>query len=235
MREANLDIEAIGNVFSAAIEVMIDARPDDTMVVEGSHSIRYALVRFAQLAMGKGSDQGAADPAPVEDLEAVGNQLLGLTPDLVSGVENSGLVEELKQLRHAIAGLAVWLARSGAQVQCLDPVANAFAALANDTDEPERLTRLGYLMEEVISASDPGEESRGSAYGSSRSWYVMHINWGIVATRSLDTTLMKRAFDGMSKNVPADLPALLRQAMSKMEQGGYPEDVKAVIRAYQDR
>jgi len=235
MSENNLDIEAIGNVFSAAIEVMIDARPDDPMIVEGSHSIRYALVRFVKLATGMGPDAGGAQPAAAGDLGAAGNQLLSLTPELVSGVENAGLVEELKQLRHAIAGLAVWLARAGAQVQCLDPVTNAFAALANDTHEPERLTRLGYLIEEVITASDPGDELRGSAYGAARSWYVMHANWGIVATRSLDTTLMKHAFDRMSETIPAELPSFFRQAMAKMEQGGCPEDVKALIRRYQDR
>jgi len=233
MSEANTEIEAIGSVFSAAIEVLNDTRPDDPMTVGVSHTIRDALIRFITLAMGEA--EGGKQPDSVETLEAAGNQLLSLTPGLVSGLENAGLLDALKQLQHAIAGAAVWLARAGAQLHRLEPVANALAALANDTHEPERLARLGYLIGEVVAASDPGSEFRGAAYGAARPWYVLHINWGIVATRSRDTVLMKRAFDRMADNVPADLPAFLRQAMQKMERDAYPDDVKAVIREYHDR
>lgn len=233
MSEANTEIEAIGSVINTAIEIMVDAKPDDPMLVETGHSVRYALVSFIKLAMDRG--EGETTPASLEDLEAAGNQLLGLTAGLTSGLADAAPQEAVRQLQHGIAGAALWLARAGAQVQCLEPVGNAFAALANVTDEPERLKRLGHLMEEVIAASDPGEELRGVAYGAARPWYVMHINWGIVATRSQDTALMKRAFDRMAVNVPADLPAFLRQALQKMEQDAYSDDVKAVIREYHDR
>ncbi|MGB5831194.1 MAG: hypothetical protein WBG92_04295, partial [Thiohalocapsa sp.] len=179
---------------------------------------------------GDGAPMGSA-----EEIGVAGNQLLRATTGLVADLDKDGLVEEQKQLHHAVAGLAVAIVRAGARLEVLEPVANAFAALADETQEPERLTTLGYLMEEAITASSPVAAYRAEISGSSHPSRMMLLNLGVVATRSHDTELMERAFDRMAENIPTDLAAFLRGAVDEMEQAGHPEEVKALLLTYQDR
>jgi hypothetical protein len=227
MSKGNVAIEGIGSVISAAIDVLTEANPDDPETLERAHSVRYALVKFVNLAVSVSSDGTQmnmdGDGAPMgcaEDIEVAGNQLLRATTGLVAELETAGFLEELKQLQHAVAGLAVSIARFGAKLESLEPVANAFAALAGETHEPERLATLGYLMDEVLTASTPGVESGIESAESSR---LMHIELNSVAIRSHDTELMECAFDRMAEHMPADLPAFLREAVVEMEQADHPE------------
>ncbi len=239
MSQGNVAIESIGSVISAAIDVLAEANPDDPETQARAHSMRYALVKFVNLAVSVSSDgtqvnmDGDSTPmGSAEDIEVAGNQLLLATTGLVADLETAGFLEELKQLHHAVAGLAVSIARFGAKLEGLEPVANAFAALADETPEPERLATLGYLMEEALIAFSPSVESGIEPAESSR---LMHIALGSVSIRSHDTELMECAFDRMAQHMPADLPAFLREAVVEMEQTGHPEEVKAVIRAYHER
>jgi hypothetical protein len=239
MSQGNVAIESIGSVISAAIDVLVEANPDDPQTLERAHSVRYALVELVNLAVSVSSDGTQldvdGDRAPMgsaEDIEIAGNRLLRATTGLVADLKNAGFLEELKQLNHALAGLAVAIARFGAKLESLEPVAHAFAALADETHEPERLATLGYLMEEALTAAGPGVASGSAPADSSR---LMHIALSRVAIRSHDTALMACAFDRMAQHLPADLPAFLREAVAEMEQAGHPEEVKAVIRAYHEQ
>ncbi|UHD17825.1 hypothetical protein [Thiocapsa bogorovii] len=239
MSQGNVAIESIGSVISAAFDVLTEANPDDPETLERAHSAGYALVKFVNLAVSLSSDgtqvnldgDGAA-MGSAEDIEVAGNQLLRATTGLVADLETAGCLEELKQLRHAVAGLAVSIARLGARLESLEPVANAFAALARETHEPERLATLGYLMDEVLTAFTPGVESGIESAESSR---LMHNELNSVAIRSHDSELMECAFDRMAEHMPADLPAFLREAVVEMERADHPEDVKAVVRVYHER
>ena len=239
MSQGNVAIESIGSVISAAIDVLTEADPDDPETLERASSVRYTLVKFVNLAVSVSSDGTQVnmdgDSAPMgsaEDIEVAGNELLRATTGLIADLETAGFLEELKQLRHAVAGLAVSIARFGARLESLEPVANAFAALADETHAPERLATLGYLMEEALTAASPGVESGREPAESLR---LMHLTLSSVAIRSHDTALMACAFDRMAQHLPADLPAFLREAVVGMEQAGHPEEVKAVIRAYHER
>lgn len=228
------EIQAIGSVISAAIDALAEAKPDDPETAESGQAIRYALVNFINLTLGlvPGSDE--TQEAPTEELEVAGNQLLGATTGLVDGLRDAGLTDELKQLNHAIAGTAVCLVRADAGLTSIEPVANAFVAVADETSDSERLTTLGYLMDEVLSASKPGSDcAQGSE--SSGPWRDMNLRLGHVATRTQDTELMQSAFERMAENIPEDLPAFFRETMDEMERAGYPDDVQAVIRAHHDR
>lgn len=235
MSQGNVAIESIGSVISAAIDVLVEADPDDPQTQERAHSVRFELVQFVNLTVSMSSngtqmdvDGDSAPMGSVENIKVAGNQLLRATAGLAADLENAGFLQELKQLQHAVAGLAVSIARFGADLESLEPVANAFAALADETHDPERLATLGYLMDEALTASSTGMES-------SESSRLMHIKLSSVAIRSHDTELIKHAFDRMAEHMPADLPAFLREAVVEMEQAGHPEEVKAVIRAYHER
>jgi hypothetical protein len=150
MSQGNVAIESIGSVISAAIDVLTEANPDDPETRERAHSVRYALVKFVNLAVSVSSDgtqvnlDGDSTPmGSAEDIEVAGNQLLRATTGLVADLETAGFLDELKQVHHAVAGLAVSIARFGAKLESLEPVANAFAALADETHEPARLATLG--------------------------------------------------------------------------------------------
>ncbi len=228
--QGNVEIEAIGSVISAAIDVMVNEDPDDPTTEENAHAIRYALVQYINLSVavnadGTEIDRSGAPSGSIEDIDVAGNKLLRLTEGLTAGIEKLGLQEELRQLRHAIAGLAVSIARFGAKLDTLEPVADSFSVLADETHEPARAATLGHLMEEAIDAFNP----MYAPTGASR---TMFLKWGSVATRSQDTTLMQRAFDRMAQVIPGDLPAFFREATAQTD---HPEEVKAVLQSYYDK
>jgi len=231
--QGNVEIEAIGSVISAAIDLMVNEDPDDPATEEHAHAIRYALVQYINLSVavnadGTEIDSSGAPSGSVEDIDVAGNKLLRLTEGLTEAIEKLELQEELRQLRHAVAGLAVSIARFGAKLDTLEPVAESFAVLADETHEPARAATLGYLMEEAIDAFNP-------MYAPTDASRKMYLKWGSVATHSHDTELMQRAFDRMGKIIPGDLPVFFRKAVDEMEQADHPPEVKAVLQAYYDR
>jgi len=233
--QGNVQVEAIGSVISAAVDVLANENPDDDVAQERAHAFRYSLVQYINLAVGVTTDgtqmavDGSGSPmGTVVEIGVAGNQLLRHTEELAMGVHAAGMHDELTQLRHAVAGLSVSIARAGAKIEVLEPVVEAFTVLAETTEEPERLTTLGYLMEEAISAINP-------TIASNTALRAMHLKWGSVATRSHDTELMQLAYDHMAKTIPGDLPAFFREAVAEMEEAGRPDDVKAMIQAYHDR
>ncbi len=67
-----------------------------------------------------------------------------------------------------------------------------------------------------------------------RPWRILHVNYGITATRSHNTELMRQAFDKFISVFPQDTSQFFAQGMQEMERLGYPQHVRAVMQEYHD-
>ena len=65
-----------------------------------------------------------------------------------------------------------------------------------------------------------------------RPWRLLHINLGIVATRSTRADLMEQAFSRLTRHLPKDAAQFFHQGMEQLKQIDYPEPVRSVMTKY---
>lgn len=175
------------------------------------------------------TDAKGLDAQELSELGDYAQQLLGY---LVSQASPLGLVDRLASLYRALASLSVWLARKGARFSDLEPVTNAFAALANQLHDTESLSRLCGLMGEVVDAAHPFIRQDQDRSNPGRPWRVLNLNRAIVATRSHDPALMDQVFRDLVSNLPEDAAGFFAEGMGQMEALNYPDPVRAVMQQY---
>lgn len=230
-----MDIQAFGKVLKENVDRFAATRPDDPKTRETTRTLGDALGQFVDIAAYVDSGDEALTRLTTEDMDRIGDHVLTLMEAVVDGVQGHGAPADQAMLQRAVAGASVWLARAGARLEHLEPVANAFAAVANGTRDPADLAELCVLLEEVLMSASPAVKADLEASNPMRPWRVMNLNWGIIATRSHDTALMRRTFDRMAGHIPADMPAFFREGMGEMARVAYPAAVKELLQAYHDQ
>jgi len=230
-----VDVQAFGRVLKDNVDRFAATAPDDPQTRETTRTLGDALSQFVDIAEHVDSGDEAQSPLTSEDMDRVGDHVLTLMEAVVAGVRGHIEPAEQAMLQRAVAGASVWLARAGARLEHLEPVANAFAEVANDTQDPAELAELCLLMEEVLRGASPAIKADLEASNPMRPWRVMNLNWGIIATRSHDASLMRRTFDQMAEHIPADMLSFLREGMSEMARVGYPAGVQEVMQGYHEQ
>lgn len=230
-----LEIQAFGKVLKDNVERFAATRPHDPATLETTRTLGEALAQFVDIAEHVDSGDEAPARLTAEDMDRIGIHVLPLMEAVVEGVQDHIEPADQATLQRAVAGASVWLARAGARLEHLEPVANAFAAVANATRDPAELAALCLLMEEVLMGANAAVKAEPETSDPLRPWRLMNLNWGIMATRSHDTALMRRVFDQMAMHIPADMPAFFREGMDEMTRSDYPVHVKEVMQAYHDQ
>ena len=80
----------------------------------------------------------------------------------------------------------------------------------------------------------PAQLLAGDQHGDdeSRPWRLLHINRGIVATRSHDLEVMKQAFDEFLIYLPQEATGFFAEGMKEMDALDYPSHVRKVMEFY---
>ena len=65
-----------------------------------------------------------------------------------------------------------------------------------------------------------------------RPWRLLHINRGIVATRTYDVDIMKKAFDELLIYLPDEAPEFFIEGMREMDALDYPTHVRELMEFY---
>jgi len=228
------DIEGLSSTVAEVAEAVSQAYARCTTPSPGRtepQAIRAALDRFLEVAR-RVDAPPRTDGLSAAEVTELGEHGLTLLEGLDGWVEELGLVPDRAVLDRVFPGLAVWLARRGAELGHLEPVVNALARLANRTFEPAELAALCDRMGEVLGAASPVVRADLDDASPGRPWRVLNINRGIVATRSHDPERMERAFEDLTRNLPRDAPQFFREGMGQMEALSYPAHVRAVMERY---
>jgi hypothetical protein len=65
-----------------------------------------------------------------------------------------------------------------------------------------------------------------------RPWRLLHLNRGIVATRSHNPALMEEVFEELVRELPEEAPGFFAEGMQQMEALNYPPHVRKVMGRY---
>lgn len=180
------------------------------------------------------ADRKAAPGKPVlseNEISEIGDYAMELLEALVelAGQPEGDASRELMRLAVPVA---VWTARHGGRIRRLELTVNSLAAFANELKQPHQLEELADIMREIIEAADESIARDLEQTNPMRPWRVIHLNYGIIATRSHNTRLIEQAYDLLVKNLPRDAREFFREGMRQMDRIGYPQEVREVVERY---
>lgn len=151
---------------------------------------------------------------------------------LIDLMEKLDLPHKRQEIEQISLIFARWIILYGGKLNHIEPIVNAFAQNANNLQDKKSLVALVELMGMVIDASSDVIRHDLDSSSLYRPWRLLHINRGIVATRTNDVNIMKKVFDEMILYLPQDATSFFSEGMQEMEDLDYPPNVRKVIEQY---
>lgn len=170
-----------------------------------------------------------------QDVSEIGDYGITLLMDLAAWAGQMELLEPQEGVEEVTIACADWVMRHNGELRTLDPIVNALARVANRTREPHELTVLSDFMGRIIAAASAAIKQDLEKANPGRPWRVLHLNRGIVATRSHNPALMQRVFDELVRDLPDDAAQFFAEGMQQMDALNYPGHVRTVMSGYFDR
>lgn len=201
----------------------------------GPQQFREALGHFFAIIVNLDKEEGTTGPILSDDVNQLGDYGLNLLADLAVWATQLGLNQERQDVLTASLAVAGWLIRHEGRIRHLETVVDALAAAANRTDDPKELTCIAEFMGTVALACSEYLKQDLEKTNPGRPWRLLHLNRGIVATRSHDPALMQRVFDELVRYLPDDTPVFFEQGMEQMVALDYPAPVREVMSRYHAR
>ena len=181
-------------------------------------------------------NQGFSENSVEEgDISRIGDYVLTLIEGLIGHVQAASDAKSAAQGRALVRltlPIAMWVARCGGQLDKLDLVVNAIADYANEYREPEQLAELTRVIAMIIEAASVAVRQDLEQTNAMRPWRVLHLNYGIVATRSHEPKLIEAAYDLLVKHLPNDARQFFSEGMQQMDIVGYPQVVREIVEKY---
>jgi len=197
--------------------------------------LNEALEQF--FTVGLRIDEGKGETGPVNrnDISQLGDYAITLIADLATWASELDLDERWEELESVAMAVAGWIVHHAGEVRTLEPVVNALAREANQTQDPDTLTALAVFMGQIIHASSGFLKQDLEKSNPGRPWRVLHLNRAIVATRTHNPELMEQVFDDLVQHLPEEAPQFFTEGMQQMEALNYPAPVRQVMSRYFDR
>lgn len=235
MNTLNIEIEAISNLALQVMQAVLDENDKVKRFEEddsGPLALASALSDFFQIASALQTSDQEFDPGQVSELADYGLDLLDRLSFQSQSLE---LMKHRELVSRMFASIAVWFARSGAELNNLTGAADGFGRLVNGLNDTAELAAMCDLMEEVIEAASAElarDEDRSEHW---RPWRVLNLNQGIVATRSLDPQLIEQTYEQLTRRLPHDMPGFLADGKRNMIGQNVPDEVQEVVKRYADK
>ncbi len=150
---------------------------------------------------------------------------------LVDLMERLDLPHRRREIEQISLVFARWTISYGGTINTLEPLVNAIAQLSNLLHDKQALIELCALIDDIV-AHCSAELMRDDDEDAVRAWRLLHVNRGIVATRSHDLDAMKRAFDDFLRFLPGDAQGFFAEGMKEMDALNYPDHVREIMEFY---
>lgn len=208
-------------------------RPTETNQVTPGQ-LSEAINQFFDIITRLDREEGEIGPIK-DDVTQLGDYGMTLITDLAAWAAQLNLPTTRYDLEIVTLAAADWIMRHQGQIRTLEPVVNALANFANRMHDPSSLEPLANFMGRVIQASASLIKEDLEKNNPGRPWRVLHLNRGIVATRTHNPTIMEQVFDDLVRYLPEDAAAFFAEGMHQMEALNYPPQVRQVMGRYFDR
>lgn len=174
-------------------------------------------------------DDHFINPVEATDIGDHGFTLLLKFIDLMEKLDLPHKRQEIEQISLIFAR---WVIQFKGRLNHIEPIVNAFAYSANAMQEKSSLKSLVELMSMVVDSSADNIKHDLDNSNLYRPWRLLHINRGIVATRTHDTEMMRKVFDELILYLPQDASDFFAEGMEEMDEQDYPPNVRRVIEEY---
>mgnify|MGYP001015166487 CR=1 FL=1 len=229
---SSIDLNMLNQAFSELSDQVCE-------VWEGSDEPSPMLVRKAMVQLfdilnrsEAGNYKDPPESLKGEEINELGEYGMTLLQEMVNFADDLGLDETAKGLEDLSFPFAVWLARQDCEIKTIAPLVNAIASKANEISEPHLLKQLYAYLNEVLDAVSPSVSQDLDKSDDMRPWRRLLINRAIIATRTLDTDIMKMAFDNLLEWLPEEAPRFFEEGVEEMLNIDYPDHVKQLMQHY---
>ena len=151
---------------------------------------------------------------------------------LVDLMERLDLPHKRREIEQISLVIARWTIGYNGTINYLEPVVNAIAQLANLLQERAALLALSELIAEIVEHCSIEYKKEQRDEEAMRPWRLLHFNRGIVATRTHDLEVMRKAFDEFLVYLPQEAPGFFAEGMKEMDAIDYPPHVRKVMEFY---
>lgn len=151
---------------------------------------------------------------------------------LIDFMEKFDLPEKRREVEQISLVFARWTVSYKGTINHLEPIVNAIAQLANLMNDKNSLLALSDLIAEIVDHCSTELKRDKDKRDPLRAWRLLHINRGIVATRTHDLEVMKQAFDELLVYLPLEAPGFFTEGMKEMDALDYPQHVRQVMEQY---
>ena len=151
---------------------------------------------------------------------------------LIDLMEKLDLPHKRMEIEQISLIFARWTMQYHGRLNHIEPIVNAFAHSANTMRDKKSLMILAELMGMVVDASSDSIKHDLDSSNLYRPWRLLHINRGIVATRTHDPVIIKKVFDELILYLPQEATAFFSEAMQEMDSLDYPPNVRRIIEEY---
>jgi hypothetical protein len=152
---------------------------------------------------------------------------------LIDLMERLDLPHKRKEIEQISLVFARWTISYNGTINYLEPVVNAIAQLANLMKEREALLALSELIADIVDhCSLELKKDQSGDNEEFHPWRLLHVNRGIVATRTHDLEVMKQAFDEFLIYLPQQATGFFAEGMREMDALDYPPHVRKVMEFY---
>ncbi|MCR4301226.1 MAG: hypothetical protein NUV51_06410 [Sulfuricaulis sp.] len=208
-------------------------RPDKTNQVTPK-LLTEAIDQFMIIIERTDREEGKIGPIAKDNATQLGDYGMTLIADLAAWAGQLNLPVPRQDLEIVTLAAADWIVRHDGQIRTLDPVVNALANFANRVHDPASLEPLITMMGRVAQATAQLIKQDLEKNNPGRPWRILHLNRGIVATRTHNPELMEKVFDDLVRYLPEDAAAFFAEGMQQMEELNYPPHVRQVMNRYFD-
>jgi hypothetical protein len=222
------------NAFATIMQAYraMDPAPVDQVTPQQLHAgIEQFLIECRQLDDRHGQSR-CAEP---EEVSRLGEYGITLLMDLYMWARRLGLEDMESEFDVVVLAFADWTTRHAGELRTIEPIVDALANLANRTRDANTLERLTHLMTRVIRATAAPARGESGRSLPTRSWRLLHLNRGIVATRTHNAALMEQVFDELVQHIPGEAQQFFAEGMQQMDALKYPGHVREVMARYFDR
>lgn len=213
------------------IKAAIQNLPKKVQTTENPQPILDGVQQLLAIAqrVDDGKTEGSLSGADFTRLGDYGIQLLA---DLHSWLERYAPHLPQANVRQIVISLTDWIIRHDGQLQTLELIVDTLAELSNQSQSADELTVLSKFMGRVINACNEVIKNDLERANPGRPWRILHLNYGITATRTHDVNLMREIFDRLVAALPEDADRFFTEGMREMKRLNYPQHVRTVMREY---
>ena len=177
----------------------------------------------------RANDDRMIEPGEATEISDYGFVMLLQLVDLM---EKLDLPHKRCEIEQVSLIFARWTVSYHGTINYLEPLVNAIAQLANLMQDKAELLALSELIDRIVDCCAENLKQDTDTDDATRPWRLLHINRGIIATRTQNLDVMKHAFDEFLLYLPADAPGFFAEGMKEMDALDYPQHVREVMESY---